>query len=295
MKNITNKIADAFKLSLAKSALLSVVNIIIIECSCKFWYYSLSPDATNKIFKLEEMYVIMAFAIWYLPLSIYKCVAKPSFLKYIKVVIIYYGLFFVCGQYWIYRTIRHEEHMAFILFILYLSIIFTEFIYKLFEEIHSNKVPPIDTRNARMLLLSAFYRGLTIYFLVIIVWPYIFRPDSVSSLVDLSNPSLVINLFANIKTLLIFFLLSIPTVFISKFIHTYLVRKNKRIYENILVLSSIVVYVTILNIIISSFFPAYASKELFGHIYLLSTFTELFFIHFINQKLNTEQALENIS
>lgn len=149
MKNIPNKITDALKLSLAKSVLLRVVNIIIIECSCKFWYYSLSPDATNKIFKLEEMYVIMAFAIWYLPLSIYKCIKNPSFLKFIVVVFLYFGLFFVCGQYWAYGTIRHEEHMALLLFILYISIVLMEFIYKLIEDIVSNKEPPFYTPNPR--------------------------------------------------------------------------------------------------------------------------------------------------
>jgi hypothetical protein len=252
-------------------------------------------EGDYKYFEFWMLQWILIFSVWYMPMSILKAFTSINFLKYIFVIFLYYGFFFAFTQLLAYGTLQHVEFEDPQPFILYLTLFWVEFIYKLFEEIHSNKEPPIDIRNARMLILSAFYRGLTIYFLVIIVWPYIFRPASVSSLVDLCNPSLVINIFANIKTLLIFFLLSIPTVFTSKFIHTYLVRKNKRIYENILVLSSIVVYVTILNIIISFFFPAYASKELFCHFYLLTTFTELFFIHFINQKLNTEQALENIS
>lgn len=146
-----------------------------------------------------------------------------------------------------------------------------------------------------MLFLSAFYRGLLLYFILIIVWPYIFGANSATSLVKIANSSQAAPFFANIKIVSLSFLFFIPLALFTKNLNQHLVRKNKRVYENIWVVCSIVVYVTILNVIISLFLPVYASKELFGHFYLLSTFTELFFIHFINQKLNTEQALENIS
>lgn len=293
MKFHIDKLFGALKMSLIKSILwfLSlIIGGIVINLDALH-----VAEGNYKYFEFWMLPLILDFTLWYIPLSILRSYTSITFFKYIFIIFLYYGLFFAFAQLLAYGTLQHVEFEDPLPFYLYLTLFWVEFIYKLFEEIHSNKVPPIDTRNARMLLLSAFYRGLALYFCVIIVWPYIFRPDSVSSLVDLSNLSLVITLFANIKTLLIFFLLSIPTVFTSKFIHTYLVRKNKRIYENILVLSSIVVYVTILNVIISLFFPTHASKELFGHFYLLTTFTELVFIHFINQNLNKPQAIDNIN
>jgi len=286
MKFYIDRLLGALKVSLIKSILwfisIFLLGRIVLNLN------AFTGEVNSEDYEFWFLPLIFYFTLWYMPMSILRAFTSINFLKYILVIFLYYGFFFAFGQLLAYGTLQHVEFVDPLPFYLYLTLFWVEFIYKLFEDIASTKEPPIDTRNARMLLLSAFYRGLAIYFIVIIVWPYIFRPDLVSSLVDLSNPSLVITLFANIKTLLIFFLLSIPTVFTSKFISTYLVRKNKIIYENILVLSSIVVYVTILNIIISSFFSTYASKELFRHFYLLTTFTELFFIHFINQNMNNK-------
>jgi hypothetical protein len=66
------------------------------------------------------------------------------------------------------------------------------------------------------------------------------------------------------------------------------VQKSNRELENYIVLLFILVYLTILSVIVFIFFPPYTSKELFCNFYLLTTFTELFFIHFINQKLNSQ-------
>lgn len=282
--SLIKSIIWVFSLVLLTKILANHNALMTVSADDQLWEYGI----VSKSFNFEVLLGILVFTIWSLPLSILRRYTSITFSRYIFSVVLYHGFYFALYFLLKYGTGEHFQFRDPVPLYIYITLFLVEFIYKLFEDIISNKVPPIDTRNARMLLLSAFLRSLFLYCNIIIMWPYFVLPDSVTSLVDLSNPSLLQNLFSNLKTLFLIFLLFIPIVFITKFIYSYLVQKSNRELENYIVLLFILVYVTILSVIVFIFFPPYTSKELFCNFYLLTTFTELFFIHFINQKLNSQ-------